>query len=126
MNTGQQYKVNGVQYRQQYRRCGKPGCKCNTGEGHGPYWYSYDGMSPAKYVGSKLPESVTKHLELLKKCKPQIKKVRREVETQRDNAWRQYQRACSQIRALDALEASEKVARGDLVDLGLVQLAPVD
>ncbi len=22
-------------------RCGKPTCRCTTGEGHGPYWYLY-------------------------------------------------------------------------------------
>ncbi len=22
-------------------RCGKPGCRCTTGEGHGPYWFLY-------------------------------------------------------------------------------------
>lgn len=50
-----QVKVNGVQYRLQRRKCGKPGCKCNTpGQEHGPYWYSYDGSSAAKYVGAKV------------------------------------------------------------------------
>ncbi|MBV9851442.1 MAG: hypothetical protein JO250_17375 [Armatimonadetes bacterium] len=23
----------------QYVRCGKPGCRCQSGEPHGPYWY---------------------------------------------------------------------------------------
>lgn len=23
----------------EYVRCGKPGCRCNRGEKHGPYWY---------------------------------------------------------------------------------------
>ena len=25
--------------RTRYVRCGKPGCKCSTGEGHGPYYH---------------------------------------------------------------------------------------
>jgi len=117
-----QVKVNGVQYRLQYRKCGKPGCKCATGEGHGPYWYSYDGQSAAKYVGGKLPESVVKHMELLKASKAQIKKVRREIEIERDNLYRRYRRAETQLQGLRQLEAGERVEAGILVDLGLAKL----
>jgi hypothetical protein len=28
-------------YRQQYVKCGKLGCRCFEGEGHGPYWYGF-------------------------------------------------------------------------------------
>jgi hypothetical protein len=36
-------RPDGVIYRQQYVRCGKPGChRCPpTGPGHGPYWFGY-------------------------------------------------------------------------------------
>ena len=85
MNINSDIKVNGVTYRQQFRKCGKAGCKCNTGEGHGPYWYSYDGSSAAKYVGIKLPEHVIKHKELLRASRPQIKKIRAEIEKQRND-----------------------------------------
>jgi hypothetical protein len=65
MSVQDQIKVNGILYRLQPRKCGKPGCKCNIpGQEHGPYWYSYDGISAAKYVGSKLPDHVLKHIEL--------------------------------------------------------------
>jgi hypothetical protein len=39
-NTG---RPDGVIYRQQYVRCGKPNCqRCPpTGPGHGPYWYGF-------------------------------------------------------------------------------------
>jgi len=114
-------KVNGVQYRQQYRKCGKPGCKCNTGEGHGPYWYGYDGSSAAKYVGIKLPEHVTKHMALLKASKPKIKKIRADIEKQRDNLYKQYSWADRQLRSLRALEAGERVDSGDLQDIGLAE-----
>ena len=25
----------------EWRRCGKPGCRCAGGDPHGPYWYRY-------------------------------------------------------------------------------------
>ncbi|MEM1944107.1 MAG: DUF6788 family protein [Candidatus Caldarchaeum sp.] len=28
-------------YRQEYVKCGKVGCSCAKGKGHGPYWYAY-------------------------------------------------------------------------------------
>ena len=41
-------------YRQEYRRCGKAGCHCATGAGHGPYVYRYwaeGGKTRREYVG---------------------------------------------------------------------------
>jgi len=41
--------------REEYKRCGKPGCQCNTeGKLHGPYLYEYwkeDGRTRSKYIG---------------------------------------------------------------------------
>ena len=57
-------KPNGVIYRQQYVRCGKPGCRrCPpNGDGHGPFWYGYywDYRQRTKsfYVGKELPPGV--------------------------------------------------------------------
>ena len=51
----------GVIYRQQYVRCGKPGCRrCPPhGPGHGPYWYGfywdYRQRTRSFYVGKHLP-----------------------------------------------------------------------
>lgn len=114
-------RVNGVTYRQQYRKCGKAGCKCNFNEGHGPYWYSYDGNSAAGYVGINLPEHVMKHKELLKASKPKIKKIRAEIEKRRDNLYQQYRRAEKQLSTIRALEAGERVESGVLIDIGLAQ-----
>ena len=50
-----------VSYRQQYVRCGKPGCRrCPPhGPGHGPYWYGfywdYRQRTRSFYVGKQLP-----------------------------------------------------------------------
>ena len=47
-------------YQQERIKCGKPNCKCASGEGHGPYWYAY-GWDPnsyrmtKKYIGKNPP-----------------------------------------------------------------------
>jgi DNA-binding SARP family transcriptional activator/Tfp pilus assembly protein PilF len=50
---------NKVTYHQQVSYCGKPRCrKCQSGTGHGPYWYAYqtiDGRTTRKYIGKQLP-----------------------------------------------------------------------
>ena len=49
---------------QQYRKCGKAGCKtCRTGKGHGPYYYGYtriDGKLHSHYIGKQLPQQQKK------------------------------------------------------------------
>jgi hypothetical protein len=56
--------AGGVIYRQQYVRCGKPGCRrCPpAGPGHGPYWYGYywdyQQHTRSFYVGKTLPAGV--------------------------------------------------------------------
>jgi hypothetical protein len=47
-------------YRLQRVKCGKPNCKCASGEGHGPYWYAYwweKGRTRSKYIGKTLREA---------------------------------------------------------------------
>jgi len=43
---------------ERYKRCGKPGCKCSDGPGHGPKYYlsvSYPGLRPQMdYVPQEL------------------------------------------------------------------------
>jgi Family of unknown function (DUF6788) len=62
--SGRAGRPDGVIYRQQYVRCGKPGCRlCSTGPGHGPYWYGYywdyRQRTRSFYVGKTLPVGVT-------------------------------------------------------------------
>ena len=43
----------------EYVKCGKAGCKCTKGQGHGPYWYEYwsqAGKTRSRYIGKKLPK----------------------------------------------------------------------
>jgi hypothetical protein len=122
MTVREQFKVNGVQYRLQGRKCGKKGCKCNIpGQEHGPYWYSYDGMSPAKYVGSQLPEHVTKHVQLLKTSGPKLKKLKSEIAKRLEDARAAVRKAETELRTVQNLEAGEYTASEVLKSLGLGQ-----
>ena len=62
--SGRAGRPDGVIYRQQYVRCGKPGCRrCPpSGPGHGPYWYGfywdYRQRTRSFYVGKTLPVGV--------------------------------------------------------------------
>lgn len=51
---------------ERYKRCGKPGCKCATGQGHGPKYYlsvSRTGARPAMdYVPQDAQPQVTRYL----------------------------------------------------------------
>jgi len=116
-------KIQGITYRLQYRKCGKAKCRCATGEGHGPYWYSYDGNSAAKYVGSHLPEQVTKQVELLKRSAAKIKSIKSKISKRRDEAYKDYRFTQAELRAVQALEAGERVDVAILKQLGLFQLS---
>ncbi|OLE68228.1 MAG: hypothetical protein E6I75_17580 [Chloroflexi bacterium] len=62
--SGRAGRPDGVIYRQQYIRCGRPGCRrCPpAGPGHGPYWYGfywdYQQRTTSFYVGKDLPRGV--------------------------------------------------------------------
>ena len=47
-------------YKQEYTKCNKPGCTtCSVGQGHGPYWYSYQRQGDRlvkKYIGKRKPQ----------------------------------------------------------------------
>lgn len=51
---------------ERYKRCGKPGCKCATGRGHGPKYYlsvSHPGERPQMdYVPQALLEEVRRYV----------------------------------------------------------------
>ena len=60
-------------YYQQYRKCGRAGCMCKSGDLHGPYWYSkFEGGVGTKYVGKELPAHVSKARQRYKKRARQI------------------------------------------------------
>jgi hypothetical protein len=51
---------------ERYKRCGKPGCKCAEGPGHGPKYYlsvSYPGLRPQMdYVPQEYYEQTTEFI----------------------------------------------------------------
>lgn len=56
-------RAGGMTYRLQRVKCGKPGCKCADGSGHGPYWYAFSREGDrvkSKYIGKILKEEACK------------------------------------------------------------------
>ena len=81
----ERFVLEGMNYYQQGRKCGKQGCKCVTGELHGPYWYAREiDSGQVRYLGRELPAEVlvayTAHTRLL----PQMTRRRRELLKQYD------------------------------------------
>lgn len=71
---------------ERYKRCGKPGCKCAQGPGHGPKYYlsiSQAGARPAMdYVPQDSQEIVVHYLEnyrLAREILDQICSINREL-----------------------------------------------
>jgi len=58
---------------ERYKRCGKPGCKCAHGPGHGPKYYlsvSKPGQRPQMdYIPQDYLEKVREHLDNYRKIK---------------------------------------------------------
>ncbi len=52
-------QAHGITYQLEYIKCGKAGCKCENGQGHGPYWYAYwssGGKTRKQYIGKNYRE----------------------------------------------------------------------
>ena len=58
---------------ERYKRCGKPGCKCAEGRGHGPKYYlsiSHPGRRPEMdYIPAEFQQKVKAYLENYRKVK---------------------------------------------------------
>jgi hypothetical protein len=59
------FTLDGWQYSQKYRQCGKSTCACfsNPDAEHGPYWYR-TGEGGIRYVGKELPGAVIQALRI--------------------------------------------------------------
>jgi hypothetical protein len=122
MDTKDQLKVNGVQYRRRLNKCSKPGCKCNNpGQGHGPYWYASSDAHALKYVGVNLPGHLIKHIELLKASGPKLKALKAKIIKRRDDAQEALRKAERELLTVQNLEAGEYTASEVLKSLGLEQ-----
>jgi hypothetical protein len=77
---------------ERYKRCGKPGCKCANGPGHGPKYYltvSYPKRRPEMdYVPVDLQEKVKEYLENYRKAKEileELSEINRELLRRRES-----------------------------------------
>jgi hypothetical protein len=77
---------------ERYKRCGKPGCKCANGPGHGPKYYltvSYPKRRPEMdYVPAEFQEKVKEYLENYRKTKQileEISEINRELLRRRES-----------------------------------------
>lgn len=53
------FTLEGLTYYQQGRKCGRAGCKCQSGELHGPYWYTRNvDNGRVQYIGKDLPPAI--------------------------------------------------------------------
>lgn len=76
---------------ERYKRCGKPGCKCAEGRGHGPKYYlsvSKPGIRPEMdYVPGRYHDQVTEFLENFRRVRSileQICEINREILRRRE------------------------------------------
>lgn len=64
---------------ERYLRCGKPGCHCATGRGHGPKYYlsvSYPGRRPEmQYVSQEQKAEVENLLQNLREAWASLEKI---------------------------------------------------
>jgi hypothetical protein len=64
---------------ERYKRCGKPGCKCATGRGHGPKYYlsvSFPGRRPEMiYVRQDEVKRVTEYLANLTAARELLEEI---------------------------------------------------
>ena len=76
---------------ERYKRCGKPGCKCANGRGHGPKYYltvSFPKRPPEmEYVPEAFQEKVNEYLENYRKAKEileELSSINRELLRRRE------------------------------------------
>jgi len=76
---------------ERYKRCGKPGCKCANGPGHGPKYYltvSFPKRPPEmEYVPEGFQEKVKQYLQNYRKAKEileELSSINRELLCRRE------------------------------------------
>ena len=109
MENLDRFELQGMTYYQEGRRCGKPGCKCATGEPHGPYWYARDGRGGAvRYVGKDLPGEVVR--------------ARAAHERLKQMMYHERNRAQRELDALNRLIYHDELGNGDAAILAALGL----
>ena len=62
----------------QTRRCGEPGCRCASGEPHGPYLYlavRVGGRTRMLYVPSAATDTITRHVAITGRIEATLKNI---------------------------------------------------
>lgn len=73
------FVLEGVSYSAQRRKCGKPECRCNSGDPadlHGPYWYGRGSDGINRYYGRSLPSGVVRAWSFLQSSRLSIQRVK--------------------------------------------------
>jgi hypothetical protein len=79
----------------QYRKCGKPSCKCNVGALHGPYYFYF------YRVNGKLKKSYIRKADAKKLW--EIYSLRRDAQKKRAANKREFTKMCKNLRRIDRL-----------------------
>ena len=103
------FALQGTTYRQEYRKCNNPNCKCHKPghDGHGPYWYARGWTGKRRYIGKQLP--------------PHITATRQAHNARLQEMQEQRTRLAAELRSLDALIATMYLHddnKATLTDLG--------
>jgi hypothetical protein len=104
----ERFELQGVTYYRQGRKCGKPGCRCTTGDLHGPYWWRRDHAGKVTYLGTRLPPDVAAARAIHNTLRPTMEAERRELVRRSDDLLRQ-------AYALGRLIDNRLLDPGDLV-----------
>lgn len=102
------FNLEGHVYYQQGRKCGRPDCKCQRGELHGPYWYTRDDTGHVCYIGRELPSAIAAARSAHDRLLPVMERERRRLTTLLD--------AVHRLLRYDPLSAADRSA---LESLGL-------
>lgn len=81
MNSGGLLPKTGS-LQEEWRRCGKPGCRCTSGALHGPYWYlrwREGGRQRRRYVSRAQGNATREAIEQRRRLRPPTWALRQEL-----------------------------------------------
>src|SRR5712691_4769751 len=81
MNSGDLLPKTGS-LQAEWRRCGKPGCRCTRGTPHGPYWYlrwREGGRQRRRYVSREQVNAMREVIERRRRLRPPAWSLRQEL-----------------------------------------------
>ena len=87
------FDLEGVTYYAEGRKCGKAGCRCQSGDLHGPYYYRRDqATGKVTYLGKVLPNQVDEARRRLAYFSRDLEVARRRLLAQAEALGRLYHR----------------------------------